>query len=58
MHSGMISRLGEFARGEFEDIVRERRVVERVNALEGVIGEARGRMLESANGNGKEGVVA
>jgi kinetochore protein NNF1 len=54
MHAGMISRLGVFAREEFDAIVEERRVVERVNGLEGIIGEARRRKAE---GEGKEEVV-
>lgn len=53
MHAGMISRLGDFAKEEFEDIVRERRVVERVNRLEVLIGEARRRMVEG-EGEGRE----
>ncbi|TGO81802.1 hypothetical protein BPOR_1011g00040 [Botrytis porri] len=39
----MVSRLRQFALDEFEMILQERRVVERLNGLEGVIESARRR---------------
>lgn len=54
MHAGMIERLREFATEEFETILRERAVVERVNALEERIGEARRRRGRGVDG-GVEG---
>lgn len=52
----MISRLGMFAREEFESIVEERRVIDRVNALEEVIRDAKRRKADGL-GNGEEGEV-
>ncbi|KAF7948568.1 uncharacterized protein EAE97_003979 [Botrytis byssoidea] len=43
VHGQMVSRLRQFALDEFEMILQERRVVERLNGLEGVIESARRR---------------
>ncbi|KAG4030440.1 hypothetical protein MFRU_012g01740 [Monilinia fructicola] len=43
VHAQMVSRLREFAHDEFATILRERRVVERLNGLEAVIEGARRR---------------
>jgi kinetochore protein NNF1 len=43
MHESVVSRLGGFAREEFEVILREREVVQRLNELEERIGEGRKR---------------
>ncbi|KAF8851986.1 Nnf1-domain-containing protein [Acephala macrosclerotiorum] len=53
MHSGMISRLGDFAREEFQTILEERGVVERLNRLEDLIADARRRKARSIEGDGE-----
>ncbi|KAE8445380.1 hypothetical protein EG329_013502 [Mollisiaceae sp. DMI_Dod_QoI] len=57
MHHGMVSRLREFAREEFEVILLERNVVEKLNGLEGVVGDARRRRARAADGEEEEGPV-
>ena len=43
LHEGLIAKLQAFARDEFERILEEKRVVERLNKLEDVIAEGRRR---------------
>ncbi|CZR68477.1 uncharacterized protein PAC_18376 [Phialocephala subalpina] len=50
MHSGMISRLGDFAREEFEMILQERGVVERLNSLDDLISDAKKRKARAIEG--------
>ncbi|KUJ21462.1 uncharacterized protein LY89DRAFT_639458 [Mollisia scopiformis] len=50
MHAGMLERLRGFAVEDFERIMEERRVVERVNGLEDVITEARKRRAAGVDG--------
>ncbi|KAF7879439.1 hypothetical protein EAF04_000635 [Stromatinia cepivora] len=60
VHGQMVSRLRQFAIDEFEMILRERRVVERLNGLEGVIESARRRKARGvdADAEGGDGGVA
>lgn len=48
------AKLEESARAEFDDVVRERDVVRRLNELDRLVGEAR---LRKENGEGNAGVV-
>lgn len=50
MHESVVSRLGGFAREEFEVIMREREVVARLNELEERIGEGRRRKARGVEG--------
>ena len=50
MHKGLVERLEGFARDEFEVILQERRVVERLNALETVISDAKRRKARAQDG--------
>jgi len=50
MHSGLTSRLEQFAKDEFQTIMEERAVVERLNSLEDVIAEAKRRKARAADG--------
>lgn len=52
LHAQMLARLGDLARADFTLILQERRVLENLNALEEVIGEARRR-----RGRGVDGAV-
>ena len=47
MHESVVSRLGGFAREEFEIILKEREVVRLLNELDERIGEGRKRMARS-----------
>jgi kinetochore protein NNF1 len=58
MHKGMCERLRTFAMGEFGEIMEERRVVERLNELEGLIADARKRKSRSVEGDDGPGEVA
>ncbi|KAJ8065370.1 hypothetical protein OCU04_006058 [Sclerotinia nivalis] len=62
VHGQMVSRLRQFAIDEFEMILRERKVVERLNGLEGVIESARRRKARGvdadADAAGGDGGVA
>lgn len=49
----MTDRIEELARGEFEDICRERNVVEGLNELDRLVGEARRRMEREGGRTGK-----
>lgn len=53
MHGSMVARLQGFARDEFETILRERAVVERLNLLEEVIAEGRRRRAREVDGEGE-----
>jgi kinetochore protein NNF1 len=52
MHATMTERLEGFAKSEFEVILRERRVVEGLNALEGLVGDARRRKTRASDERG------
>lgn len=53
----MVSRLRQFAIDEFEMILAERKVVERLNGLEGVIESARRRKARGVDADVEEGAV-
>jgi kinetochore protein NNF1 len=50
MHESVVSRLGGFAREEFEVILKEREVVRLLNELDERIGEGRKRMARASDG--------
>jgi kinetochore protein NNF1 len=50
MHTGMTNGFKGFAMGEFETIMLERGVVEKLNSLEDLIGEARKRKSRAVEG--------
>jgi kinetochore protein NNF1 len=52
MHESVVSRLGGFAREEFEVILRERDVVTRLNELDERIGEGKRRKARAVEGEG------
>jgi kinetochore protein NNF1 len=58
MHKGMCERLRGFAMAEFGEIIEERRAVERLNELEGLIADARKRKSRSVEGDEGKGEVA
>ena len=51
MHASMTERLDGFAKAEFETILRERKVVQGLNALEGLIADARRRKARAVEGD-------
>lgn len=55
LHSGLIAKLQTFARDEFERILEERKVVERLNKLEDLVAEGKRRRARGVEG---ESVVA
>ncbi|ESZ95128.1 hypothetical protein SBOR_4495 [Sclerotinia borealis F-4128] len=55
VHGQMVSRLRDFAIDEFKMILGERRVVERLNGLEGVIEGARRRKARGVDADAVEG---
>ncbi|KAI9645981.1 hypothetical protein NHQ30_005419 [Ciborinia camelliae] len=55
VHGQMVSRLREFAIDEFEMILKERKVVERLNGLEGVIEGARRRKARGVDADAEGG---
>jgi len=57
MHKTMLERLEKFAKDEFEQIVRERNVVEQLNALEDLIADAKRRKARGVDGEGNGGGV-
>ncbi|KAE9379658.1 Nnf1-domain-containing protein [Stipitochalara longipes BDJ] len=57
MHKGMSERLRSFALSEFETILEERKVVERLNALEDLIADARKRRARALDTEGGEGEI-
>jgi len=50
LHSGLVDKLQTFARDEFERILEERKVVERLNKLEELIAEGRRRRARRVEG--------
>lgn len=48
-HKDFVDRLREIAVGEFEVILEERRVVENLNRLEGIVGDAKRRKAEGGD---------
>lgn len=56
MHESVVSRLGGFAREEFEVILKERSVVSRLNELEDRIAEGRRRRARAVGGEEEEEV--
>jgi len=54
----MCERLRGFAMAEFGEIIEERRAVERLNELEGLIADARKRKSRSVEGDEGKGEVA
>ncbi|TAQ84889.1 hypothetical protein B7494_g6777 [Chlorociboria aeruginascens] len=52
MHRGMVERLEQFAKEEFDDILRDRRVVEGLNSLEDLVADARRRKSRAVDGEG------
>ncbi|KAN0114475.1 Nnf1 domain containing protein [Hyaloscypha variabilis] len=55
MHQGMCERLRSFALSEFETILEERKVVERLNGLEDLIADAKRRKARGVDGGEGEG---
>jgi len=51
----MSERLRGFAMSEFETILEERKVVERLNAMEDLFADAKRRKARVLDGEGKEG---
>lgn len=57
MHTTMLTRLSTFAHNEFEQILRERNVVELLNRLEELLADARRRRGREVDGEKEEDVV-